>query len=975
MNKGEQMHGFTVTEVRAIPSINSTVILLRHDVTQAKAIKIQNEDDNKAFGIGFRTPPDDSTGVAHILEHCVLSGSRKYTTKEPFMDLIGGSLQTFLNAMTFSDKTIYPIASRNDTDYHNLMDVYLDAVFHPLVLQKEEIFRQEGWICRLDDDGLSYNGVVYNEMRGAMSDAEEQILDRVNAELLKDTIYRHNSGGDPYAIPDLSYEQFLDFHKTYYHPSNSILYFYGDGDLSRELAHAQEFLKDFAYLEVDSAIAEQTPFSAGVDVEFPYHIAPTDTVEQKDYLGIGWLTGRATDPDDIFMTKLLEEMLIDSSASPLRKALQGAGLGEDFLSPYNDGIHRVFGVIAKNTEAARKDEFLGIVSDVLTTIAEEGISEGLLESSLNKIEFSLIEGPAHSAAGVVRFIQVLGSWLYDADPMLILDFETPFLAFREKLQEGYLQDYIRTRILDNPHKVTFTAVPEPGLFDKKDAAVKEALHKKLEALSKEEKTALTDAGRRLDTFRDTADTPEAKATIPHLALSDLEPKVERTDSRPIDVSHATVLHNDVFTGRIIYANLLFDLSHLTQDELTDAAHIASFLSDVATKKRGYEEVSNEIYRVAGGLSIAPSIFEDHETGVPLPKLMVSVKYFADRQEEAIAIVREILFESLLDDDKRLKDVLLEDRSTMEMSLIQSGHAVVMGRLQSYFSKSGALREEITGLDSYFTLQEVLAGYDANKDEYKARWQRVYGKLLRRDGLIINVTTHREQFEEGFAGWTELIESVPLLPAETQSYQRKDRNREAFLSAASVQYVSKGANLRDLGVPYTGTLTVLSNLLSIGYLHQKIRAAGGAYGAGLAISPRGTLATYSYRDPQLAQTIAVYDAMGEVTVKLDLSKQDLEDAIIGTINRFDPPLTPRDKGIAALSAYVTGYSYDLVEMYLKQALETTLEDLHNSGRLLTEAMNEDWLCVMGSEEKIKENADLFEHIIPLDYQARMAAAKS
>jgi len=969
MNKGDKKHGFTVTEVRDIPSINSTVLLLQHDRTRARAIKIQNDDDNKAFGIAFRTPPADSTGVAHILEHCVLSGSEKYRTKEPFMDLIGGSLQTFLNAITFSDKTIYPIASRNETDYHNLMDVYLDAVFHPLVDQKEEIFRQEGWICRIDADGLSYNGIVYNEMRGAMSDAEEQILDRVNAELLKDTIYRHNSGGDPYEIPNLRYEEFLAFHKNYYHPSNSILYFYGDGDLDKELAHAQEFLQDYAYLAVDSDIAEQKPFKKPVEVAFDYHVALTDTVENKDWLGTSWLIGRSTEPQEAFMSLLLQEVLIESSASPLKKALLEAGIGEDFLSPYNDGIHRVFGILAKNTDRARKDDFSRIVEEVFRQIAEKGIDRGLLDAALNKIEFALIEGPGHSAKGVVRFIQVLGSALYDADPLEMLDFEAPFQTFRESLAKGALQSFVRERILDNPHRVDILATPKPGLFDEKDRSVKEELAARLAKMTEEEKQALREAGERLDTFRDTADTPEDKETIPHLSLADLSPKVDRIDSRPLEVEQATVLHNDVFTGRIVYADLVFDLSHLSQKELQDVSHVASFLGDVATKKRGYEDVYNAIYRVAGGLSIVPSIFEDFDTAEPLPKLVVSVKFFADRQKEAIDMVREILFESVFEDDKRLKEVLLEDRSTMDMSLISSGHAVVMSRVMSYFSKAAALREEITGLDSYFTLQEITTHFDEKKAAYKENWQKVYAKLLRRDGLIVNVTTDKETFHEGFAVWEELIREIPLLPAEPQEYERKERNKEAFLSAAGVQYVSKGASLRDLGVPYSGSLTVLAAILSIQYLHQKIRATGGAYGAGLSIQARGTLSTYSYRDPQLEKTIDVYNTLGDVTENLQLSQRELEDAIIGTINRFDPPLSPRDKGLHALSYHITGYDYAQVEKYLQEALHTRVEDLQAHADMLRKAMDKNYLCVLGSEEKIREAANLFDHIIPLDYAAR------
>lgn len=969
MKINDVIHGFRITDIRDVEAQKSTAIVLEHEVTKAKAIKILNEDNNKAFGIGFRTPPKNSTGVAHILEHCVLSGSDKYRTKEPFMDLIQGSLQTFLNAMTFSDKTIYPIASRNDTDYHNLMDVYLDAVLHPLVLDKEEIFRQEGWTLNLHEE-LTYNGVVYNEMRGAMSAAEEQILEKVNEELLPDTIYRFNSGGDPYEIPALSYDEFKEFHASYYHPSNSIVYFYGDGDLEKELAHVQEFFSEYDYREVDSSIDAQEPFEVPHLAEFPYSVALSDDTESKDYLGICYGIGRSTVAEDVYMTKLMEEVLIDSAASPLKKALLDVGLGEDFLTPYNDGMHQVFGIIAKNTEKSRMEEFLTIVRDVFASIADEGVDTELLEASLNKLEFSLIEGPPSSAKGVIQYIQVLSSWLYDGDPLLTLDFTDSFAAFREKINQGALQNFIKERILSNPHCVEMIATPVPGLFDQKDAEVREALAAKLEALTGEEKDALQEQTKTLLDFQNAEDTPEAKATIPHLSLSDLSPTVDRIPQHEEEYHGATLLHNEVFTGRIVYLDIAFDLRHLTQSELAEVSHIASFLSDLDTNQRSYDQVSNAIYQSMGSLNIAPAVLEDIETGEPLPKLMVSAKFFSDKQADAMKILAEVLYQTKISDKKRIKEVLLEDRSTMEMSLIQSGHAVAMQRVLSYVSLAPSLQEEISGLDSYFALQELLANYDTLIDEKLAQWETLYRKLFTTEGLFIGVTTEKEVFDQLKDGWQSLLADLPDTLGPNQHYVRKERNKEAFLSAASVQYVSKGANLKALGYDYTGDMSVLTNLLSIAFLHLKIRAIGGAYGAGISISPKGLLATYSYRDPQLQQTIDVYDEMDAFLSELSLSQTELEDAIIGTINRFDPPMSARQKGAFAFNNRLTGNSYDRVESYLKDALATTDGKLRAHAQMLKDAMAQDYLCVLGNEEKIRESEDLFSNIIPLDYKARV-----
>lgn len=965
----EKLHGFRLIGSKEIPSQQTTAYLFEHEKTGAQALKLDTEDNNKSFGIGFRTPPTDSTGVAHILEHCVLGGSEKYTTKEPFMDLVGGSLQTFLNAMTFSDKTIYPIASRNEEDYHNLMDVYLDAVFHPLVLTKEAIFRQEGIVELLEDDDLRYNGVVYNEMKGAMSVAEDQVMQQVAEQLLPDTTYANNSGGDPYCIPDLTYDDFIAFYKKYYHPSNSYLYFYGDGDIDKELAHAAEFLDDFDHLDVDSSIALQTPFSAPKRVEGQYHVGASEETENKDYLGVAIAAGLATEPTDRIMISLLNQMLYHSEASPLKRALLDAGIGEDFLSPYDDGVHLSFGIIAKNTDKNRMDEFLQIFDDVMKDIAEHGITENLLEASLNKMEFQMTEGPSYAVKGVVKFITAMSSWLYDQNPLDSLDFEALLATIREKLDAGYLQTFVKERIVENSHRLEIAVVPEPGLFDEKDKAVDEKLKTMYENLTETDKETLTARKAALQSYQSDADSPEDKATIPRLDLKTLDPKVDRIEQHIYEDDGIRLVHNDVPTGRIVYMDLIFDLSHLTEDELAQASHVTSFLKDVSTQTRSYDRLAMDLDKTVGGLSIQLLVSEEKETKRPLPNLLVSTKFFAEKQQEAVALVEDVLYHSVFDDAKRLKEILSEDLSSMDSDLIQAGHSIAMKRVRSYVNKAAALAEKTGGLDSYMQLQDVVARFKDEHAQYIDQWKELYKKLFRKERCALGVTTDQEQFDAAKDHWKPLYANLPSFPEDQLQVTLPSVKKEGFITPATVQYVSKGADIEALGYTYSGDMAVLTNLMSIGYLHSQIRAIGGAYGAGLSITQQGLLSTYSYRDPQLTKTIDVYRSMGEFMDQLNLSQEDLDVSIIGTMNHFDPAMSPRDKGIAALYHLIRGTNYDMIEKSLQEALKATVDGLKAHGPMLDKAMEQEYLCVLGAEKALKENEGLFDTLTHLDYKTR------
>ncbi len=967
MELGKIYSGFKLIEKEFIAEENSTALIFEHEKTKARLLKLSNEENNKVFGIGFKTPPENSTGVAHILEHSVLNGSQKYTTREPFMDLLKSSLQTFLNAMTFSDKTIYPVASRNTKDFHNLMDVYLDAVFNPRIYDVKEIFMQEGWHYELDsaDKDIIYKGVVYNEMKGAMSGAEDQVMEEIMKHQYPDTVYSNNSGGDPYSIPELSYEEFLDFHRKLYHPSNSYIFLYGNGDTERELEHIQEFLEGYEYLDVDSYIAPQEPFKEPKTAESVYSISKDEDPEGKSYLSYSVCLGESTDFENSIMNELLNEIYVESEASPVKKELLEKGICEDVIASYSDGLYQTFSIIAKNADSEKMDEFREIVDRTFKDAAENGVDEKLLSASLNKIEFTLREKQDHSAKGVISFITAFHTWLYGESPLTALRYEEPLSELKEKLKDGYFKEYVSEKLVDSSNKVYLTVKPEPGLYEKKDAEVKEELKALKDKLSESEIDKMIEENGKLSEFQTRIDTEEDRATIPKLSLKDLDTKIERIETEEREIDGNKVLYLNEHTNGINYIKLVMNSDFVPFEDVPYLSLLASSLSSLDTENFDYSSLSNEIYINSGDIGCSVHLYSDFYTHELYPKFSISAKCLDGKIEKTAELMREIAFKTDFGNKKRMKEIVMQLKSKAEMSVFDSGHVITMARTLSKFHAGHRYNELAKGLEYYFFLQELDKNFDERFESLREKLENLYEKVFRKNGIIVNLVMNEDSYKETEEAIKPLLNELKDFPAEKADFSIEDiKEREGITSGASVQYVSKGYDIKEAGAEYDGSLAVLANIVNMDYLHNNIRAIGGAYGAGIKFYTDGSVATYSYRDPNLENTVKVYDGIGKYIENMELSKSDLEDSIIGVMSTFDPVLTVKIKAGLALNRYITNVKYEDLDKHLSEALNTDLDKLKSYSSLLEKAMNDNRMTVLGNENKIMENKDMFDKIIKL-----------
>ncbi len=970
MKIGNIYSNFKLIEKQFVNEENSEALIFEHINTKAKLLKLVNEDHNKTFGIGFRTPPNDSTGVAHILEHTVLNGSEKYRTREPFMDLLKSSLQTFLNAMTFSDKTIYPVASRNTKDFHNLMDVYLDAVFNPRIYDTKEIFMQEGWHYELNspDENISYKGVVYNEMKGAMSAPEDQVMEKIMKGLYPNTIYKYNSGGDPYRIPKLKYEEFLDFHRSYYHPSNSYIFLYGNGNTEDELEHIAQYIDNYDYLKVDSDIKMQEAFEEPKDKQAYYSLSKDEDYLDKSYIAYSCCTGKTVNVEDVLMNEILNEMFIESQASPIRKALIENEVCEDVLSSYSDGIHQTFSIIAKNAEPEKKFYFDNLVRGIFQDIVENGVDESLLRASVNKIEFSLREKHDHSARGVLSFITAFNTWLYDKSPLDGLKYEEILEELKVKLYNGYFEEYLSERVLNNPHKILLLVKPEPGLNERLDIEVDRRLQSYKEELNDEEIEELIEENKRLSEFQTRIDSEEDKATIPKLNLKDIDTKIERIELNEEEFMGAKLLHLDEFTNSVNYMRFVFDAKSVSYEELPYLSLLSALLGNVDTENYDYSTLSNEVYMNAGDITTFANLYTDFNTGELYPKFVLFAKCMNDKMAKTVDLINEISFKSILDDKKRLKEILLETKSKIEMSVYDSGNVVAMNRMMSYFQQSAYYNEQSKGLEYYFFIQDLDSDYEIMYGEIVQKLEALYKKIFNRNNLLIHLTMESEAYEDAKKYLPSFIEKLneEEYPEADFSIERTQKN-EGILSSSNVQYVSKGFNLNEYGIKYEGSMEVVANIVNMDFLHNQIRAIGGAYGAGIKFYRNGAVATFSYRDPNLKNTVDVYDGIGSYLSSLEISKDDIESSIIGSMSCFDPLLTTRLKASLSLNRYINKVDYKDLDELLNQALSTDLEKIKQLSEPLTKAMKENYLCVLGNENVINDNKDMFNNIIRLKHQ--------
>mgnify|MGYP002757060753 FL=1 len=962
---GINLNNYKLIEEKYIDEVASNCKVYTHIKTGARVLTLENNDDNKAFGIGFRTPPERGNGVCHIVEHCVLSGSRKFKTKEPFMDLIKSSLQTFLNAMTFPDKTIYPVSSRNEKDFYNLMDVYLDAVFHPAIYEEEKIFLQEGWHYELKDkeDDLKYNGVVYNEMKGVYSASENLVSDAMVFALHEDSSYGVDSGGDPKLIPSLSYEEFKDYHKKYYHPSNSYIYLYGNQNMEEALDFIDKnYLQDFDKADINSKFILNDEIKKTKDVEITFSASKEEMKDKIDYLSKGWTLGYADSKMNVFMRDFLAELLIDAQGGPLKKAILDAGLAEDVYAETSSSLPLDLSIVLKNTEADKKDEFLKILRESLEKLVEEGIDKDLLEATLNKFEFIFREGGGTQKA-IIYYIRALNSWLYDQSPLDALYYNDVLSEVKEKLNDGFVENYIKKKLLENEYSVNLVARPELNKNHREEEELKKELQELKAKMSDEEIQEIVKKSRDLEAYQNQEDSQENKDTIPSLELSDIDEKVTEYPVEEDKLGDVVYLKTHQETNGIVYTTLSHDISFIEKEEMETMSLLLSLIGLIDTKNYTYEELNNEIYKATGGISFNPSLYVDAKDKEKyVLRMNIKMKSTADKLGRGLEIIDEIMNNSLLDSKKRIKELLNILKSRIESTMLQNGHQFIISILKSYYSRVADIQSHIGGLNYYDFMRDLVENFEEKWEDFEKESEEIYDKLFVRDNLIISTAGNLEDLNNIKPELEKYIKSLEVKNIKPADYEFERNNKnEGLYTTSNVVYVSKGYNLEDLGLKYRGDLTVLANILNSSYLHNEIRAKGGAYGGGITIGRSGDMATYSYRDPNLKNTVRVYDSIGSFVENVKMSEEDLKNFIIGSMNSFDPLLSPEQVGDINLSRFITGLKVEDLEKSKKEALETNLERLNSYGKIFDEAMKKNYLAAFGSENIIRDGENLFKEI--------------
>ena len=969
MKIDDVIHGFRLIRSEEIAEADGHGHTFVHEKTGARLFFLETEDDNKVFSISFRTPPVDDTGVAHIVEHSVLCGSRKYPLKEPFVELVKGSLNTFLNAMTFPDKTMYPVASRNDRDFQNLMDVYLDAVFYPAMRENPQILMQEGWHYEMDDADapLRYSGVVYNEMKGALSAPDDLLGSRIMAALYPDTTYGCESGGDPEAIPTLTQEMFLDFHAHYYHPSNSYIYLYGDMDIAEKLAYLDRaYLSHFERIPVPSRIDRQQVFAGQVVKEHFYPIGADEPLEENAFLSLNWVIGDTTDRKRVMALQILDHALLRMQGAPLRQALIDAGLGRDVDSNYeSDVLQPFFSIIVSKSEVARAEEFVRIVKETLTKLADGGLDHMLVKAALNTLEFRLRESDfGSSPKGLIYGIRMMKTWLYDGAPADYLRYEDVLAQLKEGLENGYFEQVIRESFLENPHEALVTLAPSRTLGQEREAVQEAILSEKKAAMSADEIAKVMDDCAALKAAQEAPDTEEALASIPILARSDIRKEAEHLPLEIRDCAGTRVLYSDIETNGIVYLNFYFPMAAVAQEDLQYAYLLAEMFGAVDTARHTYAELAMLRSLYTGGFGA--DIVAYTRAGEPdslAPRFKLRAKVLRENLPRLFDLLAEIMTESDFTGAKRVRELIDEEKTGMELSLQRAANQVVAARIAADLTPSGRYAE-VGGLPFHDFLRAFKDDFDARHTEMQAAFARILPQIFNQNDLMVSVTAAAEDYDgiaAGLAAFQQKLSSVSF-PAAPYTWEIAPKN-EGLMTQSRVQYVAKGANFIKLGYEYTGVLRVLETLLRYDYFWTRIRVQGGAYGAMTQFNRNGFMIFSSYRDPNLAETFTVLDETADYVRAFDVSDREMDKFIIGTMSSVDTPLTPQMKGDIAATFHLRNITWEDRQRAREEILTARQEDVRALAPMIEAAMRENVCCVLGGEEKIRANAALFDEIRP------------
>ncbi|MGN7759817.1 insulinase family protein [Paenibacillus sp. 22594] len=965
LKTGNVYSGFKVVHEEYIREIESSVFTMEHQQSGARLLCVQNQDDNKVFSVSFRTPPVDSTGVFHILEHSVLCGSDKYPVKEPFVELLKGSMKSFLNAFTFADKTMYPVASRNDKDFSNLMEVYLDSVFKPNIYKQQEIFEQEGWHYELQhtEDELIYKGVVYNEMKGSYSSPVTVLLDRIKKSLYPDTLYRHSSGGDPQDIPALTYEQFLAAHSNYYHPSNSYFYLYGDVNIEERLQFIhQEYLSQYTRNDFDTAISMQQP-TGMTEFTAEYSILESETAEDKTYLSMNYVIGTSLDRELNLAFTILKNILMDSNAAPLKQALLESGLGKDAFAFYSDSmVQPLLGITLTHSNPSSKAAFLDLIRTTLSRLAADGLDEKLVLAAVNSKEFELREADFDRyPKGLTYNIEVMKSWLYEGSPSAHLEYETVFAAIREKCADRYFEQLIETYLLNSQHCSVVILQPSNTIAAEKEACNRKQLAEYKASLTPEQLDQLVENTQNLLTRQSRPDAPEDLQKLPKLSLQDINRSaLPQVPTHEYTHNGIKLIHHEIPTNQIAYIKLYWDTGVVDTEQISYLVLLSKVLGQLETDAYSIEELTSEIGIKTGGIHFQNEVFgaaKDSDANYQ-PKFSARIKVMKGNIGNSLQLLHELLYASNLDNLIKLQEIVRREASKMESILNQKGNEIAASRLLSYFSDRGAYQEQLGGVAYHRFIRELAHTIDQQSERLSDTLKDICAVLFNKQNLILSVTGASDIYEEFAANVEQLslqdrqVELKPVLKAQDHA------SNEGFMSSSQVQYVVKGYDFNKLGFTYSGKMQVLKKILSLTYLWNAVRVKGGAYGGNLILQKEGILLFTSYRDPNLQETLEIYDQAYRFAESFEADEDEMTKSIIGTLAMFDQPLSISAQRRRADRHFFEQITGEELQQERNEILSTTPEDIREYSGLLKAVAEKNYFSVVGNETRMKSAQALF-----------------
>lgn len=960
---------YEILDEHRVEDVQSDGFILRHKKSGARIAILSNNDDNKVFYIGFRTPPEDETGVPHIIEHTTLCGSKKFPVKDPFIELAKGSLNTFLNAMTYPDKTVYPVASCNDQDFKNLMDVYLDAVFNPNITKYEEIFKQEGWHYELTgkDDELKINGVVYNEMKGAYSSPDEVLSSQIYRSLFPDNTYSKDSGGNPEYIPKLTYEAYLDFYHKYYHPSNSYIYLYGDMDVVERLEWLdKEYLSLYDYKKVNSEINKQPAFDEIKNVEAQYSITMDDSQENKTYLSYNRVVGDTLDEMLYQAFDVLDYALVSSPGAPVKQALIDAGIGDDVYGSYDAGILQpVFSFVAKNANASQADEFESIIENTLKEVVKTGINKEALLAGINSSEFKFREADfGQFPKGLLFGLNCLDSWLFDdMKPFIHLECLGTFAKLRKAVDTDYFEKLIQEYLLDNTHGSSVTVKPKRGLGNEREEALAKELSNYKASLSDEEIKKLIEDTEHLKKYQEEPSSDEDLRKLPMLTRADMKKNAMAFSNIEDELLDVKVVRHDIESNGIDYISFLFDAGDFAQSELGYLGFFTNALGLVSTEKYSYTDLANATNIYTGGISTGTASHPDiKDRNNFVFKFEVKLKVLEKNLDKALELMEQMLLSSDFTDTKRLGELVAQIKARLQANLSSSGHLVAAMRSMSSFSRYALYQDELKGIAFYRSICRIEKELSESPKSVSDKLAAIAKKLFARNRMLISFTGNNEAYGNAKPSLEKVMTGFNKMSAVgNQAEVHFNTAKEAFIDASQIQYVAKTGDFICEGYEYTGALRLLRIILSYDYLWINVRVKGGAYGCMNTFLRSGESYFVSYRDPNLSDTLDVYDRIPEYIKSFSPDERDMTKYIIGTFSALDTPMNPEAKGSRSLSAYLEGITYEQIQKERNEILNAQPEDIRRLADLVKAVLKKDSICVIGNENMIKESAGFFENV--------------